>query len=156
MSLSADQQANLTKAVELVEKAIEGLGVDVSAVRTKGEGGLHRYSLRRGSANVIVSVLGAAGDDPDGTLRVVAPVVRLPEGGDWKALYEWLLSRNAGELRGAAFALVDGEVVVVAERSLVDLDGSEVVSTFKSVGAAADRYDDVLAERFGTPRSSDA
>ncbi len=155
MSASADPQANLTRAVELVEKAIESLGVDVAKVRSQGEG-LHRYSLRRGSANVVVTVLGAAGDDPDGTLRVVAPVVRLPDDSDWTELYQWLLSRNAGELRGAAFALVDDEVVVVAERSLVDLDGSEVMATFKSVGAAADRYDDELAQRFGTPRSSDA
>ncbi len=153
---SADQQANLTRAVELVEKAIGSLGVDAASVRVKAEGGLHRYSLRRGSANVIVSVLGPVGDDSEGTLRVLSPVVKLPDGGDWTELYQWLLGRNAAELRNAAFGLVESEVVVVAERSLADLDESEVMATFKSVGAAADRYDDVLADKFGTPRSSDA
>jgi hypothetical protein len=103
----------------------------------------------------VISLLGPSADDASGTLRVVAPVVRLDAERDWSSLYVWLLSSNASELRGAAFGLIDAEVVVVAERSLVDLDASEVMSMVKTIGLAADRYDDVLAEQFGTPRSSD-
>jgi len=156
MSLFSDHaESNHSRAVALVEGAVESLGIDAAAVRIDGGEGESRYSLRRGSADVVITVIAARGDDEEGTLRIVAPVVRLPGEGDWSSLYAWLLSSNAQELRGAAFGLIDGEVVVVAERSLVDLDASEVLAMVKTVGAAADRYDDVLAKQFGTPRSSD-
>lgn len=148
-----------TQAVALVEQTIADLGIDAASTRLAAEGGAGaaRYALKRGSASLVISVHPADERDPGGTLRVVAPCVRLgEEKKDFTSLYVWLLSANARELRGAAFGLMDGEVVVVAERSLEDLDASEVRSTLKMVGAAADRYDDILAEQFGVERSCDA
>ena len=48
------------------------------------------------------------------------------------------------------------EVVVVTERSVQDLDGSEVDGMIRNVGRLADAWDDALAERYGARRSSDA
>ena len=71
------------------------------------------------------------------------------------ALYKRLLEANASELVGVAFGLRDGEVVLVSERSVRDLDGSEVDALIRSVGRVADRFDDALAKEFGAQRSSD-
>jgi hypothetical protein len=148
-------ESNRSRAVELVEQTIAGLGLDVPSTRLASDGGTDRYALKRGSASLVISVHRGEEGDPDGTLRVVSPCVRLSGDRDWASLYVWLLSANARELRGAAFGLLDGEVVVVAERSLTDLDASEVRATVRMVGAAADRYDDILAEQFGAVRSCD-
>ncbi|MCZ7680442.1 MAG: YbjN domain-containing protein [Sandaracinaceae bacterium] len=67
-----------------------------------------------------------------------------------------MLEANATELAGAAFALSEGEVVVVSERSVTDLDASEVDAMIRNVGRTADRYDDELAAQYGALRSSDA
>jgi hypothetical protein len=148
-------ESNRSRAVELVEQTITGLGIDVGSTRLPSEGSTSRYALKRGSASLVISVHRGEEGDPDGTLRVAAPCVRLSGDGDWASLYVWLLSANARELRGAAFGLLDGEVVVIAERSLTDLDASEVRAMVRMVGAAADRYDDILAEQFGAVRSCD-
>ena len=44
----------------------------------------------------------------------------------------------------------------MTERSVQDLDGSEVDGMIRNVGRLADAWDDALAERYGARRSSDA
>ena len=65
-----------------------------------------------------------------------------------RALYQHLLERNA-ELWGAAFALELDKVVLVAERSTLDLDRSEVADMIRRVTTYADDHDDTLVAKFG-------
>lgn len=142
------------RAVELVEQTIEALGVDAGQARV-GSADEPRWVLRRGSASVVVSIHSPSDGAPAGTVRVLAPVVRLPDEGKQPALFRRLLEANAHELVGVAFGIREGDVVLVSERSLQDLDGSEIDSTVRTIGRVADRYDDALAREFGTSRSSD-
>jgi hypothetical protein len=103
---------------------------------------------------MLVAIQPSANDGEHASLRMVAPVVRVGSA-DKNALFAWLLEANARELRGAAFGVTGEEVVLVAERSVVDLDASEVDAMIRTVGAAADHYDDFLATKFGAVRASD-
>jgi hypothetical protein len=153
--LFGDQvSTELERAVSLVEQTITSLGVDPVETRVGGDKQSCAHSLRRGSAVLEVSVHPPRDGTETGTLRVVAPVVRLPSEGH-AALFRRLLELNAGELVGAAFGVAAGEVVMVAERSVRDLDASEVDAMIRTVGREADRFDDLLAQEFGTTRASD-
>ncbi len=143
------------RAVDLVEASLRTLGLDAGSARLAGDGPSVVYALQRGSAQVMVVVHPAQGGR-EGTFRVAAPVVRIPEGPSRAALYQHLLELNARELVGASFGVVGGDVVVVSERPLRDLDASEVDATIRGVGRLADHWDDALAQQFGVARSSGA
>jgi hypothetical protein len=67
---------------------------------------------------------------------------------DRPALFSHLLELNAG-LAGAAFATDGDHVLVVCERSTLDLDRSEVQDLIVHVTTTADDHDDALVARFG-------
>lgn len=113
------------------------------------------FALRRGSARILIGVHAPAPALPDGRLRVVAPIVRLPGGPQETELMRRVLEVNAQELAGMAFAISGSDIIVVAERKLDGLDAAEVEELIRNVGRVADRYDDELAARFGASRSSD-
>ena len=153
MSRIADP-GEVSRAVDLVEHVIRGLGIDPGASRTEREGHVS-FALRRGSARILVAIHAPNAELPEGRLRVVAPVVHLPPPDREAPLLRRVLEANATELVGAAFAISGGEIVVVSERSVRDLDASEVDAMIRNVGRTADRYDDELAAHFGAVRSSD-
>jgi hypothetical protein len=143
----------LSAAVSLVESSIRNLGLDPARARLPQEGEGARFALHRGSAEVFVVLAPPSEVDPVGTLRIVAPVIALPADDRRSALYERLLRLNAAEARGCAFALSGESVVVVHERSVRDLDASEVDAALRMVGAVADHFDDALAREFGAARA---
>jgi hypothetical protein len=154
MALFEDRaESEVERAIALVEEAIRGLGLDPEKARAASGG--RSYALRRGSAQIAVTVHPGDGTR-EGTLRVAAPVVRLPSvEAQRNALLLYVLELNARELVGAAFGVVGEELVVVSERLLRDLDRSEVDAAIRGVGRLADTWDDVLSSRFGARRSSD-
>lgn len=139
------------RAVQLVEAVIRTLGLDPATARIPGDEATVAYALKRGSARIVVAVHRT---EAGGTFRVLSPCVRI-DASTPPELFRHLLELNARELVGAAFGIFGDEVVVVAERSVADLDASEVESTIRTVGRIGDRYDDALARRFGVARSSD-
>lgn len=156
MALFADQSAeHLRLAAALIEQTIKSLGIDPEATRVSAGEGRTAYALKRGSASILVVLHPPRTGEPDGTVRFVAPVIRLPAPSDRPALFQRLLELNGGELLGVAFGIVGDEVVVLSERSVRDLDASEVDATLRAVGRVADRYDDALAKEFRATRSSD-
>lgn len=148
------EQGAYTRAVALVEQTLRSLNIALDQARVPAVTQGARFAFRRGSAQVEVWI-----EEPtagtSGTLRVLSPVVMLPEPDARPAFFERLLKLNAERVRGAAFALVDDRIVVVGERSLTDLDPSEVSDLLSHVGEVADDFDDRLAQEFGTTRCSD-
>ena len=156
MALFADQSAeHLRLAEALVEQTIKSLGIDPARARVSAGQGRAAFALKRGSASILIVLHPPREGEPDGTLRVVAPVIRLPAPDRRPALFQRLLELNGRELLGVAFGIVGDDVVVVTERSVRDLDESEVDTTLRTVGRVADRYDDALAREFGATRSAD-
>ena len=147
---SNKQEANLRVCIQMVEDAITALGHVPDDSRIDGVDDLPAWKVHKGTADVYVQ-LGINGES--NVLRVTAPVLHLAAGVDAPRLFRRLLELNATKVAGAAFGLRDDHVVLVAERTTVDLDPSEVVDIIKRVEDFADHYDDVLVTEFGGRRA---
>jgi hypothetical protein len=149
--LFADERAaNLTSAVELIEAVLVELGHRLDETRASIPGTIRAWRVGRGSAMVDVVLV----DRPDGHhLRVSAGILGLDDKVDRVALFERLLSLNATQLVGAAFALRGDQVLLLGQRSTRDLDRSEVSSLLERVLEDADHFDDMLLAEFGGHRA---
>jgi hypothetical protein len=144
-SLFANQrETNLASTVALVEQALVQLGHPPAPVASEA-GALHAWRLVSGSATTRVTVVQRSAFPH---LRVCAIVMTLDGAVDRGALFAYLLELNAS-LCGAAFATEGDQVLLVSERSTLDLDHSEVLEAIERVTSYADAHDDVLVARFG-------
>jgi hypothetical protein len=146
MSLFANQrETNLTSAIALVEQALAELGHTPAMSRLTRSHDEHAWRITTGSAATHVTVF-------DGNefphLRVAAVLMTLDGTVDRTALFAHLLDLNA-TLCGAAFAIAGDQVLLVSERSTLDLDHSEVLDAIRRVTTVADAHDGPLVARFG-------
>jgi hypothetical protein len=140
-----EREANLASCVAMVEGVLTELGHDAAGSRAR-DADCPQWTFSHGSASVTVSLVPRA----DFThLRVVAPVMRTDARVDVLKLYRHLLALHATEVHGAAFATHRNEIHLVAERSTIDLDASEVRDVIRRVRDYADHYDDKLVDEFG-------
>ncbi len=149
------REANLRSAVKMVETVIRELGLDPAEVRLESPspGIRHTWGLAKGSAEVHIAIRET---EKQNYLRVWALLVTLPPDPTARArLFQRLLEENATTLSGAAFGLSRDIVLLVAERTTVDLDLSEVRDMVRRVGAYADYYDDLLVTEYGGQRYCD-
>jgi hypothetical protein len=136
-------------AKSLVEATIAKLGVDPATTRVPAGPQAAAWTLKRGSASVLVTV--TRHDDENATyLRVASPVVTLPaDPSVHTALFRKLLEMNGAGLANAAFGLVGDRVVAVSERPAEGLGPEEVEQAIRHLAAVADTFDDRLARDFG-------
>lgn len=145
-ALFANQrETNLHSTVSLIEEVLTELGHDATASRHAEPAALHAWRIRKGSALTRVSLISRTEFTH---VRVCAIVMTLDDKVDRTALHAHLLDLNAG-LCGAAFATQGDQVLLLAERSTLDLDRSEVRELIRRVTTYADDHDDVLVSRFG-------
>ena len=140
-----------TKAT--VEATLTKLGLDAKKALVKETGDQSSYTLMRGSAAVLVTVVHRA-EQKATFLRVASPVMD-PAEGNHEPLFRRLLELNAGGLANAAFGLFNDRVVAVSERPAENLDPGEVEQIIRHLSAVADTYDDRLVKEFGGKRASD-
>ncbi len=149
-ALFANQrETNLTSTVALVEEVLDELGYHPPETRRMFLAGdpapLHAWRIQKGSAIATVALI----PRPEFThLRLSSVVMTLDGKVDRPALFAHLLELNV-TLCGNAFALDGDRVLLVAERSTLDLDRSELVDIIKRVTTNADHHDDLLVARFG-------
>lgn len=146
----------LAQAVEVVEAVLrEQLGLDPNTLRVKTGDGSLCWGLMKGSAEVFI-VIRPKADQSGHVIRVTAPVIEVPaDDASRLDLFERLLRDNAENLTAAAFGLRDDTILLTADRSIDDLDASEVREMLLRVGFYADLYDDALAAHYGTRRYTD-
>jgi hypothetical protein len=146
MALFANQrETNLSSTIALVEQALSELGHVPAAIRIDAPGGGRGWRVVTGSATTDVTVVHRS-EFPH--LRVSAVVMTLDAAVDRGALFAHLLGLNT-DLCGAAFAADGDHVLVVSERSTLDLDHSEVLDAIARVTTCADEHDEALVARFG-------
>ncbi len=137
-----------------LESVLTKLGLDPASLERSESPALVVYALRRGSANVLVSV---GHRDQQAYVRIAAPVVVPPADAERRSkLFERLLELNANGLGNAAFGLFEGRIVALSERPLHGLDDVELEQMLTNLSAVADTFDDRLAAEFGAARASDA
>jgi hypothetical protein len=143
------RETNLISTVALVEQVLGELGYAPADHRVSEPGASHAWRLVTGSAITRVALVERA-EFPH--LRITAAVMTLDAAVDRAALFGHLLALNAN-LCGVAFATGgdgDGDhVLLVSERSTLDLDASEVRDAIERVTTSADEHDDALVARFG-------
>ena len=141
-ALFANQrETNLQSTIALIDEVLGELGHDPKTCRVDHE----TWSIRKGSAVTRATLVSRTEFTH---LRVCATVMTLDGKVDRPALYGHLLDLNAA-LCGAAFAVQGDQVLLVSERSTLDLDRSEVRELIKRVTTYADDHDDALVARFG-------
>src|SRR5262245_64638001 len=145
-ALVANQrESNLASTVALVEEVLGELGHDAAGSRVEGTNALHAWQVRKGSALTTVSLISRTQFTH---LRVCSTVMTVDGRVDRAALNAHLLALN-GSLCGAAFATEGAHILLVAERSTLDLDRSEVRGLIERVTTYADDHDDELVQQFG-------
>jgi hypothetical protein len=145
-TLFANQrETNLASTIALVEASLGELGHPAPGSRIKDPASLHAWQIPKGSSLTRVTLIHRSEFTH---VRVTATVMTLDARVDRGALFAHLLDLNAG-LCGTAFATDGDQVLLVAERSTLDLDRSEVLELIKRVTTSADEQDDVLVARFG-------
>ncbi len=151
-----EREANLSSTVAMVEDVLVELGhflnecrVDTPSAEATGilAAAEHReWRVVKGSASIRITLIDR---DDFLKLRVVAPVMTVDDEVDTDLLHRRLLKLNTDAVFGAAFAIDNAEILLVSERSTLDLDRSEVLDLFRRVEDYADYYDDKLVEEFG-------
>jgi hypothetical protein len=139
------REINLASTITMIEDVLIELGHFVNDCRSEAPGALRSWQVHKGSAAVRISLI----DREDFShVRVASAVLTLDDKVDRAALFGHVLALNA-ELCGAAFAMRDHTLLVVTERSTLDIDRSEVMELIERVTSCADDHDDVLVTRFG-------
>jgi hypothetical protein len=143
-ALFANQrEANLSSTIALVEEVLGELGYPAETARDASA--TNAWKIAKGSATSLITLV----DRAEFThIRVCATVMTLDGHVDRAALFAHLLELNAG-MAGAAFATAGDHVLLLSERSTLDLDRSEVLDLVRHVMTSADDHDDVLVARFG-------
>ncbi|MEO6771619.1 MAG: YbjN domain-containing protein [Kofleriaceae bacterium] len=145
-ALFANQrEANLQSTVALVEEVLGAIGYPAAESRLRDAASAHAWEIAKGSATARITLVDRAAFTH---LRVTATVMTIDTAVDRTALFAHLLELNAG-LAGAAFATDGDHVLVVSERSTLDLDRSEVLDLIVRVTSTADDHDDALVARYG-------
>jgi hypothetical protein len=145
-ALFANQrESNLTSTVAIVEEVLAELGHPSPGSRIKHPTALHAWQIPKGSSITRMALLNRTEFTH---IRVWSVVITMDPKTDRLALYEHLLEQNT-RLCGAAFAVLGDHVLLVIERSTLDLDRSEVLELVRRVTTYSDDYDDVLVARFG-------
>lgn len=149
------RETTLISTVALVEQVLDELGYPPATHRVSEPGALHAWRLVTGSAITRIAVMDPTEDVAPASertrfshLRISAVVMTLDAAVDRAALFAHLLERNA-HLCGVAFATDGDRVLLVSERSTLDLDDSEVRDAIERVTTYADEHDDALVARFG-------
>jgi hypothetical protein len=144
------RETNLASTVALVEAALADLGHSAPASRIKDAAALHAWQIPKGSSVTRVTLIHRAEFTH---LRVSSTVMVLDRAVDRPSLFAHLLDLNAS-LCGVAFATAGDQILLIAERSTLDLDRSEVLELIRRVTTYADEHDDVLVARFGGRRGA--
>lgn len=145
-ALFANQrETNLASTLALIHEVLGELGHDPGSTHDPHQSALHGWRIVQGSAVTRITLVNRSEFTH---LRVCAVVMTLDPKVDRATLHGHLLDLNA-DLCGAAFATDGDRVLLVSERSTLDLDRSEVRELIKRVATYADDHDDVLVARFG-------
>jgi len=141
-----EREANLESTVAMVEDVLIELGHFVNECRRERVESKRCWTIHKGSASIDIDLIYATSFF---RLRASATVMTIDATVDRALLFERLLELNVDPIKGAAFGLQGSEVVLLAERSTIDLDRSELRDLINVVRFGADEFDDKLVDEFG-------
>lgn len=129
---------------QVIETVISSLAQKDSAmVSHDGEGTVWKFEY--GTVRVLVQLTGESDED---LFTVWSPVLELPAR-DEAILWRKLLEMNWSETLETCFAILNGRVVVLAQRTVADLSPEEISRLITLVATIADDNDEMLHDKFG-------
>jgi hypothetical protein len=149
---SNKQEANLRSCIRMVEDALQSLGHTPDDSRSESADDMPAWRVETGAGARVDVHLGIEAEK--NVLHVTATVASVPAGADEAAIYRKLLELNATAVKGVAFGLVGRDIVLVAERTTIDLDPSEVEDILRRTEGFAAHYARVLAGDLGLKTGS--
>ncbi len=141
---------NLQKYYDFVENCISSVGVSPSICRGKKIG---QWNLKKGSANVWINVWETEKKDY-GYFQCMAPIVEVPTE-NTEAFYREILEINHN-LYGVGMTKFNSWIYLKAIRELTGIDQNEMMATINRIGIYADKYDDLLKNKYWGGKSSKA
>jgi hypothetical protein len=149
MLFANQREANIRSTIALIETILSKLGHGAAMIRAPQSGTLSAWHVGHGSASIAIDLINK---QPFPHLRVCATIMTLNDQvANRSGLSEFLLAENV-LLMGSAFALIDNRVLLIAQRSTLDVDYSEIMDITTHVMHTADHYDDILVNKFGGQR----
>jgi hypothetical protein len=138
------QLADPTPLSQVVETVISSLAqLESAMVHHEGSGALWKFNY--GTVEVFVQLTGETEED---LLTVWSPVLSLPAK-DEAVLFRKLLQQNWSETLETRFAILNEQIVVLAQRAVADLSPQEISRSVTLVATIADDNDEILVEKFG-------
>ncbi len=141
---SNKQESNLRSCIRMIEDALHSLGHPPDESRSESADDMPAWRVETKGGSSVEVHLGVEGEK--NVLRVTATVAHVPEGADEGPLCRKLLELNASEVKGVAFGLQGRDIVIVAERSTIDLDPSETEDMLRRTEEAAEHYGKLLVK----------
>ena len=137
------KETSAQDCVGMIENFFRKVGANPNDQRLSDDDGLGWW-IGRGSALIYLLL-----NERDNfcTLRIVSPIVHLPEN-HILPFYRKLLDMNMG-LYNCALATNEDTVYVIHERPIAGLDQEEFEGTLNFLSAVADDLDNKLADEFG-------
>ena len=138
----------IQKATEMINDFVTSKGISLSEVDNPEQ---KKWSLKRGSASVQILLLSIPVGN--GVIRefvqAASPIMLIPKGKELE-FYRRLLELNDVKL-GVKFSIQKGgeQVWALAERDLIGIDYTEMVTLLEDLAFWADELDDILKNEFG-------
>jgi hypothetical protein len=143
IAMTDDLLAETPLRSQVIETVIASLALPDSAmVSHDGEGTVWKFEY--GTVHVFVQLTGESDED---LLTVWSPVLTLPAK-DEPILWRKLLEMNWSETLETCFAILNDQVVVLAQRTVADLSPEETSRLITLVATIADDNDEMLIENF--------
>jgi hypothetical protein len=130
--------------VEMIETVIFSLADEKSAMVSDSTAG-RMWKFKYGSVDVLIQL---TGNNESDVMTVWSVVLTLPVL-DQVRLNQQLLEMNMGTLE-ARFGIMGNSVVVLASRTLADINPTEVARNITIVATIADENDEALADQYPT------
>ena len=138
------RETNFSSIVSMIEDVLIELGYFLNECRLERPGTLRAWKVGKPPTEVRISLV----DGEDFTHLRVSATVMTPRAGDRATLYGHLLGLNS-RMCQAAFALASDRIIIVSERSSLDLDRSEVMDVILRVQRYADEHVEELVQLYG-------
>ncbi len=142
-TINAGSETFTVSHVDVIETVIDSLDQGDSAMVSHGDDG-YVWKFQYGSVTVYVQLTGTNEED---TLTVWSPVLKLPVANQ-PALMAELLAMNCGETFEACFGISNQDVLVLATRTLADINPGEISRLMTIVASIADENDESLRRRY--------
>ncbi len=144
-TISVGTESFQASHVDVIETVIASMDQGGGAMVSHDDDG-YLWKFTYGSVTVYVQLTGTDNED---TLTVWSPLLKLPVANQTELMQE-LLTKNCGETLEACFGISNQEVLILASRTLADINPGEIARLMTIVATIADETDDVLEEKYPT------